>query len=282
MLESNLKRLIESIDNHRKKKNVCDCNNRWLNNKVQAQEIAKKMPLSVTASGFNLESIWEGRCLKSQRCLNNDQPKRMPNGSYTTEYRMGTDDDVFFFAGPPRYPRNTLPICLLFGAKIEETHSGTKVATPFDSGGLDKDIFISIENTSHIDCLRTHEMPVPEYRFYFADWLGTIFEKPLNYLLDETIPSCEIVISVKQKNPHCDVRRWTFEVRLSKTVGIDKEICAVFVPKEVSSEDWCREMLLTFVSNNVHCGIYHTDDGQEAWNAIQSECLNFIEEYLTK
>jgi hypothetical protein len=282
MLESNLEKLIEAIDNHRKKIEVCGCNGRWLNHKVQAQESAKKMPLSVTASGFNLELIWEGRCLKSQRCLNNDQPKRLPDGSNTTEFKMGTDNDVFFFAGPPRYPRYRRPICLLFGPRIEETHSDKKVATPFDSGGLDKGVFVAKDGKSSIDCLRAHEMPVPEYRLFFADWLGTIFEKPFSYLLDDTIPLCESVIPVRPNSPHCDDRRWTFEVRLSQSVSVDKEICAVFIPKDISSENWCREMLLTLVSNNVSCKVYQADDGQEAWNAVQSECLNFIKEYIAQ
>jgi len=236
------------------------------------------MPLSWSTSTVVFQAVSRDQAIRSQQDLHGGTPSRRAGGGRTIETALGTDNDVFTYAGPVRYPQIN-PIGLLFEATIERQHTGLKRATAFDSGGLQKGVIRPrISDTKGSDIvvfLREHELPVPEYHRYLADILATAFEDPVAYLEDLPGPLCETVLSVEPADTSSDSRRWTFEVRFERRIDLAWNLSAVFLPRALEKEHWGFEFVLALKKRGVHHVPYVTTDGETAWDAIRSLSRTF-------
>ncbi len=283
LLADNLERLRGSLRRHCDEQGACGCAARRKANGARAERAATLMPLSWSASTVVFRDVSRDQAIRSQRDLHEGTPPRQAVGGQTVETALGTDNAVFTYAGPVRYPRIE-PIALLFQPTIERQHTGLKRATAFDSGGLQEGVIrprISDTRGSDIVAfLRGHELPVPEYRRYLADILATAFEDPLAYLWDSPGPLCETTLAVEPADPSCDSRRWTFEVRFEGRIDLAWNLSAVFLPRALEKEHWGFEFVLALKKRGVHHAPYVTTDGETAWDAIRSLSRTFIQRNL--
>ncbi len=128
--------------------------------------------------------------------------------------------------------------------------------------------------------LRGHELPVPDYRTYLADFLASAFDDPVAYLWDLPGPLCETILSVEPALTSSDSRRWTFEVRFERRIDLAWNLSAVFLPRALEKEQWGFDAVLTLKKRGVHHVPYVTSDGETAWDAIRSLSRNFIQRNL--
>ncbi len=134
-LVDNLERLRTSLGRHCNEQGACGCAARRKANGARAARAATRMPLSCCTSTVGFQSVSRDQAIRSQHDLHGGKSLRRPDGGQTIETALGTDNDVFTYAGPVRYPQAD-PIALLFEPTIERQHTGRKRATAFDSGGL--------------------------------------------------------------------------------------------------------------------------------------------------
>lgn len=280
-LAGNLARLRGSVRRHCDTGDSCGCRDRRAENSGAARSAAAVMPLSWSTSTVCFESVSRDGAIRSQRDLHAHDSTQRTND--TTESLLGTDNDVFTYAGPVRYPQIN-PIALVFEPQLERDHTGLKRATPFDSGGLQKKAIrpkSSTAGTNNIVAfLRRHELAVSEYRDYLGDFLAAAFEHPSAYLSDSPGPLCETLVTVERGEVTTDARRWTFEVRFETRIELAWSLSAVFLPRALEKEPWCFDLIRQMKSRGVHHGPYLTTDGETAWDAIRSMSRAFIKERL--
>ena len=103
-----------------------------------AERIAHMLPISTATSIANLLKICESRSLYSRkRLIELGLSKRKEEK--TDEEILGTDRAVFFFCAPFAYPDTDFG--LLFKPEMESAFSDHATASPFDSGGLLRNIY---------------------------------------------------------------------------------------------------------------------------------------------
>jgi hypothetical protein len=198
----------------------------------------------------------------------------MPGGS--VEAHLGTDDDVFFFLAPFRYPNTNCG--LLFKASLEERHRGWGSATPFDSGGIvDGDKCRRLDATEPaIRFFERHQLPVPEHRSYLELSLVTLFAEPWHYI-DGTDPKWTGPIGLSGG----DARRWTHEVRIPREVRLDDgHLQALFVSvgsvegdREIGLlDEWCRGQSIDTV--------YFDTPGGGAFDAMRRSSIEYLRRRL--
>jgi hypothetical protein len=105
---------------------------------------------AICASGYLSSPVRLGRPL----------PPKCP------EVILGTAGSVFFYLSPFRYPNTGCG--LLFAHSLELEHKDDGLATPFDSGGLLKNLTRHNPAESPQDFLARHELPIPEHRRYLC------------------------------------------------------------------------------------------------------------------
>lgn len=282
-LADNLERLQGLLGRHCDEQGACGCAARRKANGARAERAATLMPLSCSTSTVGFQSVSRDQAIRSQHDLHGDTPAHRPDGDQTIETALGTDNDVFTYAGPVRYPQIN-PIALLFEPTIERQHTGLKRATAFDSGGLQKGVFRpktpGHERYDVVAFLRGHELAVPDYRTYLADFLASAFDDPVAYLWDSPGPLCETTLSVEPAVPSSDSRRWTFEVRFEGRIDLAWNLLAVFLPRALEKEPWCFDVVLALKKRGVHHVPYVTTDEETAWDAIRSLSRTFIQRNL--
>ncbi|HDY65812.1 MAG TPA: hypothetical protein ENH84_06225 [Phycisphaerae bacterium] len=240
--------------------------------------------MSLTASTDVLESIWGDGMIRSQRDLNGGMPKTKMDGTPTGEVVLKTDEDVFFFAGPFRFPPKKPGACgLIFSCDLETVLDNRKVATPFDSGGVLEWYSPSGADLSPKDLVafvRANEMPVPDYRTFLAEFTATAFEHPMNYMHDEKTPACVNTIVVKPRKPGADARQWTFEVRCQGPVPMSAPLKAVIIEKVVAnSGDWAEDMMKQLMSRGVDIRLFETQEDGD-WQSLKQNGLDYLESHL--
>jgi len=188
----------------------------------------------------------------------------------SVEVLLGTADSVFLYVAPFRYPNTGCG--LLFARSLEEHHLDDGVATPFDSGGL-VDVFTRPDPAEPVRAfLSRHELPIPDHRQYLRISLGTLFEKPIDYI-EVSEPRWPGPIGLMRG----DRRRWTHEVRIPREVWIRTgDLQAVFAPISRATADpeinrlfeWCKSEGVDRISFNTA----RADD----FEALRRECVKYV------
>ena len=189
----------------------------------------------------------------------------------SVEARLGTDDSVFTYAAPFRYPATSCG--LLFKTSLELRRSDQATATPFDSGATPR--FLRPEDSveEQVAFVRSHEMPVPEYRQALEKILAQCFASPWDYV-DGTDP-------VQWPVPVTggDWRRWTFEVRFRDQVRLAGSLLAVFLPRSCASEFHVLQRIARWRRAGIAIEIFETPKDEE-WQALQSLSTAFLRKSL--
>jgi hypothetical protein len=198
----------------------------------ESQNLAAQMPLCHVTSSQGFQSISHDRRILSKRRLTSIPREPLPKQDF--DCILGTDDDVFTFAGPARYPGRA---AFLWIHPIETASSEEKTATPFDTGAV-KDFLRPTDcESEQVAFVRSHEMPVPGYRSYLEHYLRVCFLSPWDYV-SGTGPKVDGPIRVEGG----DERRWTFEVRFRQELFIEEHLAAVVVPRALSLHSKMIEM----------------------------------------
>jgi hypothetical protein len=271
-LQNNLDTAVEELRQHRQVHN--GCGNRYVAGEATAKLLAAALPLSHSRSEKQFEKIWSDRTIKSRRLLNGGTVPKNADGSNPAEVVLGTDDDVFLYAGPIRFP--TSNCCgILFAPAIEPVFPRDKRATPFDSGGLVAHFTQKVPATSAKDFLEAHELPVPDYRKYLSDFTASLFDPPSQYYLATDPPLCEQPIAITGG----DVRRATFEVRFRNQVPLDAYVLAIFLASVVAQEPWAKAIMVECVQRGITVRTFSTDDNL-AYDHLVQATVFFIGELL--
>ena len=165
------------------------------------------------------------------------------------EIRMGTRESVFFYAAPFRLPRKACGF--LFSHTLESQRRGDGVATPFDSGGLERRMIRPDMAEASSLFLARHELSVPAHRAYLGRCLGTLFDQPTDYVEGQA-PQWPGPIGLTGG----DSRMWTHEVRFARQVHLrGAALRAVFAPGSRTVSDdaveqfkvWCRSQEVDWI-----------------------------------
>jgi len=281
-LTNNLVHLQSELQRHCSSNGECGCRKRLDANAPLARSAAARMPLAWSSSTVGLEGVFRDQAIRSQRNLSGDVTPTGPASGPSVEAMLETDDYVFTFAGPVRYPQIN-PIALLFEPSLELQHIGARIATPFDSGGTAKWFRAKSGKglpLEPIALVRACEMPVPDFRQYLGDVLAAAFDTPSDYLSDRPGPLCEECLLIEPLSSGCDARRWTFEVRFETRIEMAWSLIAILVPRSLEKERWCFDTIVSFSERGVVHLPYMTSNGETAWNAIRAKSTSFILERL--
>jgi len=162
----------------------------------------------------------------------------------------GTQNDVFFFVGPPM--KNAQPerqAFLLFSANIESTEM---VATPWDSGGLHRRRAQHLTETDRQSLLQNRTMSAPDYRRALATTLLLRFNGVANNYLDCCIIDSRDPDGVYEEG---EPSSFTYEVRVPGELALQvKELALVAIRREYAMHEgvrrfrrWCIENSVEFV-----------------------------------
>ena len=99
---------------------------------VAPSKLSERIFLSHSTSDAKFARICRAGALLSPGNLARQNGVPLPPGS--AEVILGTQDSVFFYVAPFRYPNTGCG--LLFSRTLEEESAATGTSTPFDSGGL--------------------------------------------------------------------------------------------------------------------------------------------------
>jgi hypothetical protein len=235
-----------------------------------ANRISDGCLLSHATTVFRMNGVAAARIIYSQREFARQSGN--PPSSPTTETRLGTDNDVFFFLAPFRYPGTNCG--LLFKRSLEDLHSEQGSATPFDSGGIVDSTKCRLQDATEpvLGFFERHQLTVPEHRSYLQLALSTLFAQPWDYI-DGIDPQMPGPIGLTGG----DARRWTHEVRIPVSVPVDqRHLQALFVPKGIVNRDpeierldeWCREQSIDTV--------YFNSPGLGEFDAMRNLSIEYL------
>ena len=234
--------------------------------------LSKRIYLShaTTVSGFS--KSWQGGALISAAALARKMNTTLP--SNRLEVRMGTAGCVFLFAAPFRYPDTSCGF--LFAPTLEEERTVDGAASPFDSGGLDRNITFPKEYATAPDFLYQHEFPLPEHRNYLRLSMENLFSRPEDYI--EGVPP---------KDAGClglaggDSRRWTHEVRIPDRILLrGSHLQAVFAPRSLVSADPQLEEMFTWCKDSGVERIYLDAPVDGDFEKLKAACVTYIQATL--
>lgn len=259
-LETNLQRLLHAFEMQRAVQNPTQAH------MDLATTLSHVIPLAHGGTSRNLQTILTQRKLISQAELL-AAGTRKTGRDFTTEQILGTDNDVFFYAGTFRYPKVTWGI--LF--KVDMEHRVEAKATPFDSGGLWQ---IMRPNDDQARCrsfLQHHELPVPQYRMILQKFLAGYFEDPFRYLTEGGEPIEKPPLDLTNG----DCRQWTYEVRINHAVPLDADhIHAIFVPATLVTRT-VEDTLAAFQKDGISIRILREGRGYQA-ETLRQGYLDFL------
>lgn len=236
--------------------------------------ISEGLLLSHATSLQKMRRVADSRELLSQREVARRTGKTQM--AQTTETLLGTDDDVFFFLAPFRYPHTHCG--LLFGRSLEEHHAASASATPFDSGGLhDPPKCLRPDPSEPVAAfLARHQLPIPEHRVYLELTLTILFASPWDYI-EGVDPRTAGPIGLTGG----DARRWTHEVRIPTAVPLDRNhlkalfvsVAAVEGDAEIGLlDEWCRGQAIDTV--------YIDTPGRDDFEALRRQSISYLRQRL--
>lgn len=266
VLQQNLLRLTADLDAYAHGNDVC--RGRVASPHPDCSLLARHMPLAHSQSAFALKSVAKEGRLCSPAEIARAAGANPPPPDKT---KLDTDDFAFTYAGPFRYPNASCGF--LFRAETEERISREAIAVPFDSGGVVHHLLPgqSLEVQKHF--LRTHEMPVPEYRSYFERTLLLLFPSPWDYVQGSG-PNPAGPIHIRRD----DIRSWTFEVRFERELRLTGNLLAVFLPIAVAATEWVLPQRRIWESEGVHVRILPPT--RSDWTILHSEGMLYVSDYL--
>lgn len=197
-----------------------------------------------------------------------------PLRSDCAEVILGTQDQVFFFVAPFRYPNTGCG--LLFSRTLEEEAGAKGASTPFDSGGLIGKLGRPDSSEPVLDFFRRHELPTPAHRRHLAMSMSWLFDQPHDYI-EGRGPNRPHPMGLTGGNG----RRWTHEVRIPQRVNIQgSHLEAVFAPAARIVQDPAIEALFDWCRREGVQRIILDTPREDDFGALQRECLDYIRRRL--
>jgi hypothetical protein len=193
-------------------------------------------------------------------------------GGASVESLLETEDSVFSYAAPFRYPATSCGF--LFKTELEQNLAAQAVATPFDSGGTIRHLRPNDSTADQIAFVRAHELPVPEYRQLLAKLLDRFFASPWDYVAGRE-PQQPWPIAVEGG----DWRRWTFEVRFRDEIRLSNSVLAVFLPVAVASERRVLRQIAQWRTTGVDVKLFRSPRTGD-WRTLQRLSVEYLESYL--
>ncbi|MCX6982185.1 MAG: hypothetical protein NTV08_15750 [Verrucomicrobia bacterium] len=233
-----------------------------------AQRLAHQMPLSHATAFGNLEGMLRNGSLLSQLQLGRR------HGS--AEAALETMDDVFLYAAAFSYPDTECGF--LFLRTIEADHQNDGVATPFDSGAFVFKIPPPAPYPDGVAFVRSHELPVSDYREILGTVITHYSPTPEDYLARPGDFSCACGVSLDHpfQISGGDHRVSTFEVRIPQRIALQPpHLRAVFVQEGFEIPE-----LSTLFASGVSIEKYRPSDDGDYFHALRESCINFIQEQL--
>lgn len=235
--------------------------------------VAQKVLLAhSTGVGPFAEICADGRILSSLQLHNAGIP-RFGRGVPQSEQRLGTEDYVFLYVAPFRFPDTECGF--LFHKNLEIDRRDVGLATPFDTGGLINHLRPHDTDEGRRLFLARHDLPIPDYRAYLEKLLYVCFADPQHYL-DGTGPDVDIPIDVNGG----DMREWTFEVRIESEVSIRLDLQAVFVSIAGSAETAVVDFLVQCEQDGVDIENWSSFRSTQNFREFKARCLSYIRNYV--
>ena len=240
-----------------------------------SRRIADAIPLShATGRAAFLGVVESGAIYSYSRLVERRMRRSRTSGDPCVEKILGTEDSVFSFAAPFRYPETSCGI--VFKIELERDNRGRSVATPFDSGGTIQHLRPDDSTADQIAFLRAHELPVPEYREVLAVLLDSCFASPWDYVVGrEPLQAWPIAVEGG------DWRRWTFEVRFRDRIRLSNTVLAVFLPVAVASEQRVLRQIARWRAAGVVVKFFRTPRTGD-WRVLQRLSTEYFESYLSR
>ncbi len=183
--------------------------------------------------------------------------RRPEPGEPSAEAILGTEDAVFTYTAPFRYPETSCG--LLFNVALERHRTADAVATPFDSGSTLRHLRPNDSRAEQLAFVHSHELPVPDYRLALEKLLRH-FASPWDYVDGkDPLPTWPIPVEGG------DWRRWTFEVRFRDMIRLRGSLLAAFLPTRVASRQRVSRRIAEWKRAGVDVELYRapqTDDWQ--------------------
>lgn len=234
--------------------------------------MARRMPLSHAAPAATFAKICRSGAIISQQAVANMRKESLGD---TTEVVLGTENNVFLYAAPFRYPGTDCGF--LFRRDLEDAADLKGAASPFDSGALEQFKESLDLGEAPRDFLAHHALPLPGHRDLLADTLTWSFRDPEHYIDLSSEP-----IGTPVGLSEGDRRRWTHEVRIQDSLpiqGPEHHLEAVFIVRSRGNDPeieryltWCEE---TGVSYRVV-----DEPGVDRHEALKRACVDYLENHL--
>ncbi len=239
-----------------------------------ATKLSEGLFLAHSTTRSNFTKVCAAQRILSQAKLATERGVPLKN---CAEIKLGTSNDVFFYAATFRYP--TTACGLLFASSLEVENKEIGAATPFDSGGL----FGHITRPNTIESEKTfldkNEMPIPEHRQYLSQAMMALFNDPKEYV--EGVPPCHnSPLGLIGKDQHG--RHWTHEVRIPENVPVQgsPHLQAVFAPRALAARNpSVRALFRHCKSEGVDTIPIDTPRGDD-FEELQQACLAYIRRKL--
>ncbi len=236
--------------------------------------LADRMPLAHATGADTFAKICQSGTILSLTRLAAIVP--LDWSDHPIETQLETQDCVFLFAGPFRYPDTSCGF--LFRPELAEARTGDGAASPFDSGGL-ANHHRPPGGEAPLDFMRRHEMPIPQYRQYHLLVLDLLFDDPWHYV-DCVNPVHQGPVQLAPADS--DARQWAFEIRLRDELPIRPHLQAVFSPVFASESDSVVETLYWCDTNGVDIIEYPGLRGSDEFNfeLMKRKCEAYIRSVL--
>jgi len=175
-------------------------------------------------------------------------PRELGRNPSKARQFAGTEDAVCLYVGPPML-ESERPGALVFSAEVEEFEEEGGVATPWDSGGLNKRRAQHLDADQRKALLHARTMPAPDYRRALAVTLLLRFGgEPSRYLRSEA-PQGTDPDGVYDGDP----ASFTYEARLPSRLAIQTpELSLVVIRRDHMDEgahrlrSWCLKRKVDF------------------------------------
>jgi hypothetical protein len=237
-----------------------------------ASKLSIQLSLAHSRASKSFIRICRDRCLSSRVKL--EAEGKLTPDTGCDENILGTNDDVFFYVAPFRYPHTTCG--LLFAHSLEEQHTASAKATPFDSGGLIRHITRPDPSEPVCDFLSRHDMPAVDHRQYLGHSLTTLFNQPEDYL-EGRPPQHPSPIGLTGG----DERAWTHEVRLTHRVPLlgNPHLKAIFLANAIANDPDVEAVLTWSQQEGIDINFLPGNrDGD--FSTLQQACLRYLKREL--
>lgn len=272
-LRSNLRRLSDLVDSAASVETSAGAPKGSM--RTLGRRIADHLPLShATGRAAFLSVLEQGRLLSSLKLQQMGSHPPTTRALPTVEAMLGTDNSVFTYAAPFRYPETSCG--LLFKTELERSRADHAVATPFDSGGTIHYLRPQDSTEDQVAFVHAHELPVPGYRLVLGRLLDHFFLSPWDYIEgSDPIPAWPIPVEGG------DWRRWTFEIRFKDEVRLTGVLLAVFLPVAVASERQVVRQVVRWRREGVAVRLFRTPNTDD-WQILRNLSVEYLKEYLVK